>query len=92
MLAARIPGSLVGGYRHANAAATDENATLRRAGGNAAGDRVSKVRVIAGVTGGRAAILDRIAQTLQVELELFFQFVTGVIGTHRDSHKGILPR
>jgi hypothetical protein len=31
------------------------------------------------------------AQALKVELEFFFQFVTGVIGTHRDSHKGILP-
>jgi hypothetical protein len=49
---------------------------------------VGKVRVIAGVAGGGPAVIDGIAQTLQVKLEFFFQFVTGVIGTHRDSHKG----
>jgi hypothetical protein len=36
-------------------------------------------------------VVDGIAQTFQVKLDLFLELVSGVIGTDRDSHKGILP-
>ena len=73
--------SLVGGYRHANAAATDENAALRLARGNAAGDRVRKIRVVAGVAGDRAAVVDSMAQILKVKLESFLS-----VHNRRDRH------
>jgi 23S rRNA (cytosine1962-C5)-methyltransferase len=79
-------GHLVGGDLLALAAAAEHDAAVGRSVRDRARDRQADGRVVDRLFAVRAVIVDRVAQTRQRLLEMFFQREAGVIGADGDAH------
>src|ERR1044071_1975804 len=84
------PVNLVGGNRHANAAAADQDSEIGALLAYIMGHRAGVIRVVNRFRRGCAFIADLYALLLKVLLDLVFQLVTGVVGAHCDFHEFIL--
>src|SRR5436190_4001571 len=83
-------GKLVGGNRHAGAAATDDDAAVGVAVAQRLRDGLSRVGVVAGGGGVRPEIQHRVPFLAQNRSQIPLQFVAGVVGAEGQTHRARL--
>src|SRR5260370_434719 len=85
-------GDFVGGDRHADSAAADEDAEIGVVTRNLFADGASEVGIVHGRGRSGAAIVDSMSLLRQMLHDLLLQFEAGMVGAESDLHEAILAR